>query len=215
MIRPELRAAAYRWREAIYAGMTVLAGLWLISLGGLILIPAGLALVALGVAWAVSAWRRSKFAQDVEAPGLIEVDEGQIGYMGPTFGGYVALPDLVELRLMTLQGRRLWRLRQADGQALLIPVDAAGAERLFDAFAALPGIDMAAVVAALQDGSHTEQAGSASGRRLTTGMTTGLTIAEQSRLVWRHPGEAGLPQGLQPFDDPSYPPRTGPLRERR
>ena len=59
-------------------------------------------------------------------PGVVEVDEGQVGYLGPTFGGYVALPDLVELRLIAIRGQRLWRLKQADGQALLIPVAAAG-----------------------------------------------------------------------------------------
>jgi hypothetical protein len=80
----------------------------------------------------------------------VEVDEGQVGYLGPSFGGFVALPDLVEVRLVTMYGRRLWRLKQADGQALLIPVDAAGAERLFDAFGSLPGMDMAALLAALE-----------------------------------------------------------------
>ncbi|MEI2687828.1 MAG: hypothetical protein V9G14_17530 [Cypionkella sp.] len=87
------------------------------------------------------AWRRIRFAQDIDAPGVVEVDEAQIGYLGPEAGGFVSIVELVELRLLTLRGRRLWRLKQADGQALLIPVDAAGAERLFDAFATLPGMD--------------------------------------------------------------------------
>ena len=60
------------------------------------------------------------------------------------------LPELIELRLVTLRGRRVWRLKQADGQALLVPVDAAGAEGLFDAFAILPGMDTAALVAAIR-----------------------------------------------------------------
>jgi hypothetical protein len=81
---------------------------------------------------------------------VVEVDEGQVGYLGPSFGGYVALPDLVEVRLVTLHGRRLWRLKQADGQTLLIPVDAAGANGLFDAFCSLPGMDMASLLAALE-----------------------------------------------------------------
>ena len=66
------------------------------------------------------------------APGVVEVDEGQISYLGPAFGGSISVPELVELRLLTAGGRRMWRLKQADGQALLIPVEAVGADRLFD-----------------------------------------------------------------------------------
>ena len=189
MIRPELRAVLYRLREVIAAGLTAVLGLWLIHLGGLILIPAGLGLLALGLGWALAAWRRLHFVQEVQAPGLVEVDEGQIGYFGPRSGGCLALADLVELRLIWLGGHRLWRLRQLDGQALLIPVDAQGSERLFDAFAALPGIDMAQLVAALS-----ETAGPAA---RATGATVAApaTIAGESRLLWsRRHGAA-----VQPF----------------
>ena len=54
----------------------------------------------------------------------------------------VPLRELAEIRMIDVQGRGHWRLRQADGQILLIPVSAAGADLLYDAFAALPGIDM-------------------------------------------------------------------------
>jgi hypothetical protein len=90
----------------------------------------------------------------------------------------VALPDLVELRLITLRGRRLWRLKQSDGQTLLIPVDAAGADRLFDAFASLPGMDSAALVAALDSVA-------AKGGRA-------LSVASETRLVWTRPGQRAL-----------------------
>ena len=142
LIRTDLRAAAYRARELIAAGAVACAGLWLLWLGGYLLVPLGGAILAGSALWAVQARRRLRFAQAVTAPGMVEVDEGQIGYLGPAFGGFVALPDLVELRVLTVQGSRVWRLKQQDGQALLIPVAAAGADRLFDAFASLPGIDM-------------------------------------------------------------------------
>ena len=61
------------------------------------LIPAGAALVALAAGLALTAWRRLRFAQGGEAPGVVEVDEGQIGYLGPGIGGFVALLDLVEI----------------------------------------------------------------------------------------------------------------------
>jgi hypothetical protein len=149
VIRPEVLAALRRWREVILAACLALLGLWLATRSGPIPLSAGLALMALAAAWALSGWRRMRFAQDIAAPGFVEVIEGEVRYFGPTFGGAVSLSDLTELRLMTLHGRRLWRLKQRDGQALLIPIDAAGAEALFDGFTALPGLDMAAVLAAL------------------------------------------------------------------
>lgn len=148
-LRPEAMATLHRWREVIAAAVVAALGLWLAAQGGLLLIPLGLALAALAAFYGLLALRRMRFAQTTAAPGLVEVDEGQVGYMGPSFGGFIALPDLVELRLMTLHGQRMWRLKQQDGQLLLIPVAAAGAERLFDAFATLPGMDTHALVAAL------------------------------------------------------------------
>jgi hypothetical protein len=152
LIRDEVQATLQRWREVIAAGVLGLFGLWLIALGGYLLVPLGGAAIALAVLWGVQARRRVRFAQRVEAPGMVEVDEGQVGYLGPTFGGFVALPDLVELRVIVIHGRRLWRLKQADGQALLIPVSATGAEKLFDAFGALPGMDTQALVDAAGEG---------------------------------------------------------------
>lgn len=72
-------------------------------------------------------------------------------------GGTIALRDLVQIRLITVAAGRLWQLKQADGQVLLIPVDAQGADSLFDAFASLP-IDMGAVLAALERAARTRSA---------------------------------------------------------
>lgn len=178
LIRPEVVAAISRGREVI-AGLIILGvGLWLIGLGGYLLVPVGLAIGALGLGWAMLAWRRMRFAQGSDAPGVVEVDEGQIGYLGPNVGGFVSLPDLVEVRLVTMRGRRLWRLKQSDGQALLIPVDAAGAERLFDAFAALPGMDTAALVAALDSAPSTG--------------TTAISVASETKVIWVRRGRAVL-----------------------
>jgi len=170
LIRPELLAGFNRVREVIFGGATAMAGGWLVGLGGYFFVPLGLAVLGLGTGWAVLAWRRLRFDQGWDGPGVVEVDEGQIGYLGPGAGGYVSLADLIELRLLSLRGRRVWRLKQADGQALLIPVDAAGADLLFDAFASLPGMDSATLVAALD--IVPPQGGRA------------LTLAAETRLVW-------------------------------
>ena len=176
LIRPEVSALIWRAREVIWGSLVVVLGLWLISLGGFALIPLGAAVAAVGLVLATMAFRRMRFAQGVAAPGLVELDEAQVGYLGPEIGGFLSLGELIELRILTLRGRRVWRLKQADGQALLIPVDAKGAERLFDAFVNLPGMDSAALIAALQS----PVAGLAS--RLPS------TAAAEMRLVWRRKG---------------------------
>ena len=174
-IRPEVTDLIWRAREVIWASLVVALGLWLIALGGYLLIPMGLIVGGIGLVLAMTAFRRMRFQQDVAAPGIVELDEAQVGYLGPEVGGFLSLQELVELRMLTLHGRRLWRLKQADGQALLIPVDAKGADRLYDAFANLPGMDTAALVAAL--GPSSLPAGAA------------LTLAAETRVVWRRSGK--------------------------
>jgi hypothetical protein len=149
LIRPELLAAAHRGREVIAALVVTGIGGWLALLGGYLFLPLGGMVLALGIGWLVLSIRRLRFHQDGEAPGIVRVAEAQIAYLGPRVGGFVGLPELAEVRLLTLRGRRIWKLRQADGQQLHIPVEAAGADALFDAFASLPGMDTAALVAAL------------------------------------------------------------------
>lgn len=149
LLRPNVTQSLHRWREVIAAACAALAGLWLIAAGGYVLVPVGTVVILLAAGWGLVALRRMRFRRPVSAPGVVEVDEGQIGYFGPTFGGFVALADLSDIRLADVAGARQWRLKTTDGQALLIPVAATGAERLFDAFAVLPGADMAAISAAL------------------------------------------------------------------
>lgn len=149
LIRAGALATLSRWREVGFGGAVTLAGLWVATRGGPILLAAGLVLAALGAGLALTALRRLRFSQDIAAPGLVEVIEGEVRYFGPTFGGAVSLDDLTEIRLLTLRGRRMWRLKQSDGQTLLIPIDAAGAEALYDGFSSLPGLDMGALLAAL------------------------------------------------------------------
>lgn len=180
VIRPEVMVALARWREVIAALGVIGVGLWLMWLGGYFLVPVGLGVLGLGAAWGVLAFRRMRFAQAVDAPGVVEVDEGQVGYFGPGQGGFVGLPDLVELRLIAVQGGRFWRLKQADGQALLIPVDAAGAERLFDAFASLPGMDTQALVTALA-AAPVERPNHAS-----------VVVISDSVVIWRRTARAAL-----------------------
>lgn len=156
MIRPEVAAFALRFREAIFAGVAVSLALMLAGMGGYLLTPLGLALAGLAAAWGVIAVRRARFVRPVEASGLVEVDEGRIGYFGAGqgLGGYIEIDDLSEIRLIPIGKAPHWRLKSVSGQAIVIPATATHAERLYDAFARLPGIDMAAITNALTLSSH-------------------------------------------------------------
>jgi hypothetical protein len=177
MIRPEVIERLKRSSELFWAISILGLGLDLIMSGGYLLTPVGTAVAALGLAWAILALRRLRFAQPVDSPGIVEVDEAQIGYLGPISGGYVAIPDLTEIRLLSLRGRRVWRLKQSDGQALLIPVDAKGAENLFDAFASLPGMNTNTLVTALEPSANTG--------------STALNLAAETKTIW-HRKEAAV-----------------------
>ncbi|MFN3823274.1 MAG: hypothetical protein ACK4RN_04785 [Pseudorhodobacter sp.] len=181
LIRPELRAALHRWREVLALGALALPGLWLVWLGGFLLLPLGILLVAASLVLALIAARRMRFAQPGQAPGMVEVVEGQIGYFGPAFGGLIAIADLAELRLVTSRGRRLWRLQGTEGDALLIPVEAGGAAALYDVFAALPGMETGRLLDALE-GRETP---------LATGNLPRLQSVD-SRVIWRRPARAVL-----------------------
>lgn len=166
-IRPEVARALSRGREVIAGIVVALVGLWLATRGGVVLLALGGVVVAAALALTLIAWRRMRFRLEVDAPGVVEIDEGRISYLGPIMGGSVSLAELSQIEVLLVAGRRrCWRLSQADGQALLVPMAAAGADRLYDHFAALPGADGRALVAALEGGDG------------------------RARTVWRRPGAA-------------------------
>lgn len=149
VIRPEALGTLARWREPGFGAALGALGIWVSVQGGPILAALGLLLGAVGLGLVVTGLRRLRFAQKVASPGIVELVEGELRYFSPDFGGSISLADLAELRLITLRERRMWRFKQVDGQVLLVPVDAAGAEALYDGFTSLPGMDMATALAAL------------------------------------------------------------------
>ena len=179
-IRPDLRERMERWSEPALGAAVLALGLWTATRGGWLLAAGGGRVAALGAGWLVLALRRLRFRGQGDAPGLVELDESRITYMGPQIGGSISLDELTEIRLLSLRGRRAWRLRQADGQVLLVPLDAAGAEVLFDAFSSLPGLSSAALVAALAGDS------APSGQSLPA-------RDGGDRLVWRRQGRGISP----------------------
>jgi hypothetical protein len=176
-IRPELQASLVRHREVIAAAALAALGGWVALGGGYVLLPLGLGIATLGAVWALLALRRLRFHQEGEAPGFVRVTEAQVAYMGPRVGGFIGLPDLIEIRLLALRGRRIWKLRSALGEVLHIPVEAQGADALFDAFAGLPGMDTAALLAALGSEAPSD--------------SRVVALNTVDRLVWTRPG-AGI-----------------------
>ncbi len=138
--RPEAKAALWRWREAYLGGLLALLGIWLVSGPGFLLAVPGYAAIAGGLLLAWLGIQRGRFRGPDGGTGAVQVDEGQVSYFGPLTGGTVALREMDRL---TLEGNMFpahWRLSQQGQPPLLIPVNAAGADALFDAFAALPGL---------------------------------------------------------------------------
>lgn len=182
VFRPEATALLRRWAEPALAAAATLAGLWLAARGGFFFLPLGLSLAALGAGATLLALRRLRFAADPGAPGLVELDEGRLRYLHPVLAGDIALPDLAELHLTQYRGRKVWRLIDTSGHGLMIPLDASGAPALFDAFAALPGLSTADLVAALTPAPPGQPSGQSSG--------PGLSPALLDRKVWTRPGAA-------------------------
>lgn len=151
MIRPEVSALLTRWREAAAGGGVVAAGL-LLALGSRGFVALLGALVALlGVMLALSGIRRARFRSAVSSPGVLEVDEGRLTYLGPVLGGSADLDDLTEVVFRrTATGEAFWRLSHTGGPPLIVPEGAAGSERLLDALTPLPGFETGALVRAVQ-----------------------------------------------------------------
>tara|TARA_R110002049_G_scaffold29972_2_gene102017 strand:+ start:104423 stop:104950 length:528 start_codon:yes stop_codon:yes gene_type:complete len=139
-LRPEAQAGLWRWREALVGGALAVLGLWLVLGPGLLLAFPGYGLMALGAALVWLGAQRARFRGADDGAGAVQVDEGEITYFGPLTGGTVSLRELQRLSLDRQLFPAHWRLEPKDAAPLLIPVNAAGSDALFDAFAVLPGL---------------------------------------------------------------------------
>lgn len=140
-LRPEVRAFFWRWREVFSAGLVIALGLWW-ALGGVgITVWLGYVFIGIGAAWAYAGFQRARFAQDGTGPGVVQVRERRLGYFGPLDGGVIDVEDLTKLELdPASHPEPSWVLSGVGGQRIAIPINAKGADDLFDVFAALPGI---------------------------------------------------------------------------
>ncbi|MFW2543046.1 hypothetical protein ACN2XU_10415 [Primorskyibacter sp. 2E107] len=141
MIRREAAETLVRFREPLIgAGVLALGLYWAFFTGGGLLHWIGYAVGLIGLALIVSGLQRVRFRRGDGGPGIVQVVEGRITYFGPLSGGVVDIEALKALTLVREAKPPHWRLEQLGQPPLLIPVNAEGAEALFDAFAHLPGI---------------------------------------------------------------------------
>lgn len=138
--RPEAKAVLWRWREVLVGVGLALFGLWWIIGPGLLLALPGWAFVLGGIALGLVGAQRGRFRGAGDGLGAVQVDEGQIAYFGPFTGGVVALAALERLSLDRTASPAHWRLDAPEQAPVMIPVNAAGADALFDAFSKLPGL---------------------------------------------------------------------------
>jgi len=138
--RPEARAALWRWREVLTGVALAGIGLWWVLTTIGLLHWLGYLALALAAATLIIGLQRARFRGHGGGPGIVTVDEGQVAYFGPLTGALVAIRDLRQLTLDPLGRPAHWVLSAPDQPDLYIPLNAEGAEALFDAFATLPGL---------------------------------------------------------------------------
>ncbi len=161
-IRPETTRFFRRWAETFAAGVIALVGLrvfwgaythfnWIgAAIGGLLM------LIGLAAGWA--AYHRAQFNREGDGPGLIEVTERQISYLTALGGDTVDIAAMTRLEIRSVPSLgRVWVLKQSDGPTLFIPITAAGSKNLFDAFSALPGIEQARLIEAVNSNDERKQ----------------------------------------------------------
>ncbi|CUH84625.1 hypothetical protein [Thalassovita mediterranea] len=151
-MRPEAAAGLRRWREVLISAlMTALGAHWFLTSFGLFR-AMGALIVILGGVWVILAVRRARFDRGGGGAGVVTLDEGRLGYFGPETGGTLAVEALVSIRMLVDEkGRKSWYILAQDTTPLDIPVNAEGADQLFDVFSNLPGLDMKVVQAALDE----------------------------------------------------------------
>ncbi|MEL7461905.1 MAG: hypothetical protein AAFX45_03265 [Pseudomonadota bacterium] len=149
-VRPELQAVAWRWRETLVGAAGALLGGYLALTGTLAAQIIGAALIIGGALLGVAGVQRARFRRGGLGLGVVSLDEGRLAYFGPTEGGVIAVAALSGVDLMVGSDTSVWELEAADGSRLAVPLDAAGAEVLFDVFGGLPGLNTASMLSAVE-----------------------------------------------------------------
>lgn len=139
-MRPEAVAALTRWQGVLISLAVLAFGLLILWRSFGITFWLGVLIALAGAISLVAALQRLRFAAGAGGPGVVDIDEGAIGYFGPLGGGVIARSEMTALALDRTGKPAHWALSQPDQPDVMIPLTASGADALFDVFAALPGI---------------------------------------------------------------------------
>ncbi len=139
-MRPEATATLARWQGVLISLAVLASGLLIIWRSFGITFWLGVIIALAGAISLVAALQRLRFAAGAGGPGVVDIDEGAIGYFGPLGGGVIARSEMTALALDRTGKPAHWALSQPDQPDVMIPLTASGADALFDVFAALPGM---------------------------------------------------------------------------
>ena len=150
-IRPEVKAAAWRFRDIIAALAVSGIGLWLVLAGRGFLPWLGWIFVALGAVLLVASIQRTRFRRGDDGPGVVQIAERRLAYFGPLDGGVM---DIADIRMLSFDPAGYpaphWVIAGPENREIAIPTTAKGAEALFDTFSGLPGIKTEALLDVLE-----------------------------------------------------------------
>ena len=150
-LRPEIGEAVSRFREAIAGVAVSLLGVyWALNAQGLLAII-GTSLAVAGALLVFAGIQRGRFRTGAGGPGIVSVDEGQVTYYGPFEGGSVVIGQLDRVEFdATARPNAAWILHDPVSGPLRIPVNAEGADALFDVFSTLDGLQTERMLAVMQ-----------------------------------------------------------------
>ena len=139
-LRPAAAQVLARW-SGVLLSLTIFGlGIWMAWRTFGITFWLGILIAVAGALSLLAALQRMRFAAGTGGPGMVEIDEGAIGYFGPLNGGVVSRSEMTALALDRTGKPAHWALSQPGQEDVMIPMNAKGVDALFDVFAALPGM---------------------------------------------------------------------------
>jgi hypothetical protein len=149
-LRPAARATLLRLRGLALALVISGLGVWFAARSFGAMEWLGWLVAVLGAGLTIAQLQRLRFGTHSGGPGIVRVLERRLEYFGPLTGGIIDLDDLRRLALDGASQPPHWLLSGPGGQLVAVPVNAEGADSLFDAFAALPGLQSNRLIEAVQ-----------------------------------------------------------------